>query len=121
MASITSSIDLLYLIKTSWCRWIIVIEESLILLVCPFSFNILLYTCLQVRERYSILLVALEILINSAPMLLENILLGILEQSNGILTNNLVWNSSFLMQIYISRKEAQKLLLFVFFSSNSFG
>ena len=31
MACITSSIDLLYLIKTSWCRWIISIKENLIL------------------------------------------------------------------------------------------
>ena len=28
MACITSSIDLLYLIKTSWCRWIFFIKEN---------------------------------------------------------------------------------------------
>ena len=66
MACITSSIDLLYLIKTSWCRWIIFIKENLILLICPFCFNIRLNNCLQLRVRSSILLVALEILRNSA-------------------------------------------------------
>ena len=40
MACITSSIDLSYLIKTSWCRWITFIKENLILLICPFCFNI---------------------------------------------------------------------------------
>ena len=69
LACITSSIDLLYLIKTSWCRWIIFIKENLILLICPFCFNIQLNNCLQLRERSSILLVALEILRNSAPLL----------------------------------------------------
>ena len=39
MACINSSIDLLYLIKTSCCRWIIFIKENLILLICPFYFN----------------------------------------------------------------------------------
>ena len=68
MACITSSIDLLYLIKTSWCRWIIFIKENLILLICPFCFNIRLNNCLQLRVRSSILLVALEILRNSAPI-----------------------------------------------------
>ena len=61
MACITSSIDLLYLIKLSWCRWIIFIKENLILLICPFCFNIQLNNCLQLRVRSSILLVALEI------------------------------------------------------------
>ena len=65
MACITSSIDLLYLIKTSRCRWIIFIKENLILLICPFCFNIRLNNCLQLRVRSSILLVALEILRNS--------------------------------------------------------
>ena len=60
MACITSSIDLLYLIKTSWCRWIIFIKENLILLICPFCFNIRLNNCLQLRVRSSILLGALE-------------------------------------------------------------
>ena len=44
MACITSTTDLLYLIKTSWCRWIILIKENLILLICPFCFNIRLFT-----------------------------------------------------------------------------
>ena len=65
---ITSSVDLLYLMKTYWCRWIIFIMENLILLVCLFYFNIWLNNCLEVRERSSILLVALEILWNSALM-----------------------------------------------------
>ena len=69
MACITSSIDLLYLTKTSWCRCIIFIKEYLILLICPFYFTIRLKNCLQVREGTSILLAALEILRNSAPML----------------------------------------------------
>ena len=69
MACITSSTDLLYLIKTSWCPWIIFIKENLTLHNFPSCFNILLNSCLQVRERSSILLVALEILRNSAPML----------------------------------------------------
>ena len=68
MGCITSSIDLLYLIKTSWCRWIIFIKENSILLICPFCFNIRLNNCLQLRVRSSILLVALEILRNSAQM-----------------------------------------------------
>ena len=50
--------NFLYLTKTSWCRFIIFIEESLILLVYPFCFNIRLNKCLQLRERSSILLVA---------------------------------------------------------------
>ena len=37
MASITSLIDLLYWMKTSWCRWIIFIKENLILLICHFA------------------------------------------------------------------------------------
>ena len=57
MACITSSIDLLYLIKTSWCRWITFIKENLILLICPFCFNIRLNNCLQLRVRSSILFV----------------------------------------------------------------
>ena len=69
MACITPSIDLLYLIKTFWCRWIIFIKENLILLIFPF-FNIRLDDCLQLREISSILLNALEILKNSAPMLM---------------------------------------------------
>ena len=76
MACITFPADLLYLVKTSWCRWIVFIIESLILLICSFFFNILLNSCLQVRKRSSILLVALEILRNSAPILAQNILLG---------------------------------------------
>ena len=71
MACITSSIDLLYLKKTSRCRWIIFIKENLILLICPFCFNIRLNNCLQLRVRSSILLVALEILRNSAPYNVE--------------------------------------------------
>ena len=74
MACITSSADLSYLIKTSWCRWIIFITENLILFISPFYFNI------QLRERSSILLVALEILRNFAPTLPQKILLGTLEQ-----------------------------------------
>ena len=52
------SIDLLYLIKTSWCRLIIFIKENLIHLIYPFCFNIRLNNCLQVQGRSSILLVA---------------------------------------------------------------
>ena len=44
MACITCSIDLLYLIKTSRCHWIIFIKENLILLICPSCFNIQLFT-----------------------------------------------------------------------------
>ena len=62
MACITSSTDLLYLLKTSWCRWIIFIKGNLILLICSFCFNIRLNNCLQLRVRSSILLVSLEIL-----------------------------------------------------------
>ena len=62
MAGITSSIDLLHLIKTSWHHWIIFIKENLILFFCIFCFNIQLNNCLQLQERFSILLVALEIL-----------------------------------------------------------
>ena len=80
MASIISSIDLLYLIKTSWCRSVIFIKENLILFICPFCFNIRLNNCLQVREKSSNLLVALEILRNSAPILPYNILIGTLEE-----------------------------------------
>ena len=69
MACITSSTDLLYFIKTSWCHWIIFIKENLILLIYPCCFNIQLNNCLQLRVRSSVLLVALEILRNSAPML----------------------------------------------------
>ena len=65
MACLTSSIDLLYLVKTSWCHWIIFIKENLILFIFPFCFNIWLNNCLQLRERFSILLVALQILRNS--------------------------------------------------------
>ena len=71
MACITSSIDLLHLIKTSCYRWIIFIKENLILLLCPFCFNIPLSNCLQVRKRSSILLVALEVpikLCSNAPI-----------------------------------------------------
>ena len=49
--------------------FIIFIKENLILLICSFCFNIRLNNCLQARERSSILLVALEILRSSAPML----------------------------------------------------
>ena len=80
MVCIFSSIDLLYLIKTSWCHWIIFLKENLILLICPFCLNIRLSNCLQLQERSSILLVALEILRNSAPVLPQNNLLEILEQ-----------------------------------------
>ena len=62
---IMSSISLLYLIKTSWCRWIIYFKEKLIL-ICPFCFNMRLKNCLLVQERSSILLVALEILKSSS-------------------------------------------------------
>ena len=68
MANIISSIDLLCLVKTSWCRWIIFIQENLIPLICPLCFNIRLSNCLQVRQRSSILLVAIEMLRNSATM-----------------------------------------------------
>ena len=70
MACITSSVDLLYSIKTSGCCWILFIKENLILLISPFSFNIRLNHCLQLRERSSILLVALEInkLCSNAPI-----------------------------------------------------
>ena len=54
--------DLLYLIKASWCRWIIFINQFLILFIFPFCFNIRLKNCLQVKERSSIFLFALEIL-----------------------------------------------------------
>ena len=40
MACITSLINLLYLIKPSWCHWIIFTKENLITLICPFCFNI---------------------------------------------------------------------------------
>ena len=80
MAYITSSTDLSYLIKTSWCRWIIFIKKILVLLICPFCFNIRLNNYLKLRVKPSILLVALEILRNAAPLLPQNILLGILEQ-----------------------------------------
>ena len=70
MAFITSSVDLLYLVKTSWCCWIIFIKENLMFLIRPFCFNI----------QSSIVLVALKILSNSGPVLPYNILLGILEQ-----------------------------------------
>ena len=69
MACITSSTDVLYLIKTSWCHWIIFIKENLILLICPFCFNIRLKNCPQLRARSSIPLVALEILRNPASFL----------------------------------------------------
>ena len=68
MAYITSLIDLLYLVKTSWCRWIIFTKENLILLICPFCFNIRLNNCLQLRVRSSILLVTLEKLCSSTPI-----------------------------------------------------
>ena len=51
MACITSSIDLLYLIKTSRCRWIIFIKENLILLICPFCFNIRLNNCFTITSK----------------------------------------------------------------------
>ena len=44
MTCITFSIDLLYLIKTSRCRWVIFIQEILILLIWPSCFNIQLFT-----------------------------------------------------------------------------
>ena len=43
MACITSSTDLLYLIKTSWCRQIIFFEENLILFICPFCYLATVY------------------------------------------------------------------------------
>ena len=52
MAHITSSIDLLYSLKP-WCCWIIFIKKNLILLVCPFCFNIQINNCLQVREIFN--------------------------------------------------------------------
>ena len=55
--------------KNFFCRWIILIKENLILLICLFCFNIRLNNCLQLRVRSSTLLVALEILRKSAPML----------------------------------------------------
>ena len=55
-------------------------KENTILLICQFCFNIRLYNYLQVQERCSTLLVALEILRNSAPMLPKNILLRTLHQ-----------------------------------------
>ena len=79
MALITSSNNLLYLMKTSWCDWIILIKENFIV-IRSFCFNIQLIDCLQVQEKYPILLFAQKILRNSAPILPENILLGILEQ-----------------------------------------
>ena len=84
MACITFSMDLLYLIKTSWCRWIICAEENFILLICPFCFKIRLNNCLQLQERSSISLVALEILRNSAQMLPWNLLLGTFELSRSL-------------------------------------
>ena len=69
MACITSSVDLLSLIKTFWCHWIIFIKENFIFLICPFCFNIRPNNCFQLQVRSSVLLVALEILRNSAPML----------------------------------------------------
>ena len=48
--------------------WIIFIKENLILLICPFCYNIRLNNCLQLKVRSSILLVVLEILRNSAPI-----------------------------------------------------
>ena len=51
MACITSLIDLLYLIKISWCHWIVVIRGNFILLICPFCFNIQLNNYLQARKR----------------------------------------------------------------------
>ena len=70
MACITSSIDLLYLIKTSLCHWIIFIKENLILVICSFHFNnTQLNNYLQVQERSSILPVVLAILRNSTQML----------------------------------------------------
>ena len=50
-------------------RWIIFIKESLILLICPFCFNIRLNNSLQVRERSLVLLVPLKSPRNTAPML----------------------------------------------------
>ena len=47
MALTTSSIDLLYLIKTPWCCWVTFVKENLILLICLFHFNIRLNNCLQ--------------------------------------------------------------------------
>ena len=44
MTCITCSIDLLYLIKTSRCRWVIFVKEILILHICPSCFNIQLFT-----------------------------------------------------------------------------
>ena len=70
MACITFSINLLYLIKTSLCHWIIFIKENLILVICSFHFNnIQLNNYLQVQERSSILPVVLAILRNSTQML----------------------------------------------------
>ena len=45
MACVTSSIDLLYLIKTSQCRWIILMKENVILFIWLFCFNIRLNNC----------------------------------------------------------------------------
>ena len=50
-------------------RWIIFIKEILILLICPFCFNIRLNNSLQVRERSLVLLVPLKSPRNTAPML----------------------------------------------------
>ena len=75
MACITSSIDLLYLIKTSEYRRILFIKEDLVLPIFPFCFNIRVNNCLQLRERSSILWVDLEILRNFAPMLPYSIFL----------------------------------------------
>ena len=60
MACIISSIDLLYLMETYWFRWII-----LFFLFAHFT----LAFDIQERERSSVLLIALEILRNSAPVL----------------------------------------------------
>ena len=102
---------------------------EMILRICLFYFNIQLNNCLQVQERSSILLVALEILRNSAPMLPQNILLETLEKYNNILamskpklpplSNNLVWNSPFSMKCKYQEKRHQNC--YSFFSSNSVG
>ena len=80
MGCITSSADVLFLIKTFWCRWIIFIKENLILLICPFSsfahFSIRRNNCLQLQKKYSVLLVALEILRHSSNAPTEHFFQG---------------------------------------------
>ena len=97
-------------IKTPWCLWITFIKESQILLICPFSLNIRLNNCLQLWERSSILIAALQILRNPVPMLYlrEHFAMHIgavkwhliiLKPKLSCLSNNVVWNSPFSMQM----------------------